>query len=135
MKKKNLANEMKSMVHSFNNIIVLSFTNGKGLLIKRKKRKKEKPQKKKKKNMAKPVLTLYRQLLHLGAKHPSYNIRKYVDRRVKYAFHQNMNETDPTKINGLIKEAEENIAMLKRQVAISSMWGKEELVVENFYKH
>jgi len=77
------------------------------------------------------VLSLYRALLKEGAKFPSYNHRKYALERVKYGFHQHEGETDPKKVEELVKKAEESLQMMRRQTTLGNMYGSEKLVIEN----
>ncbi|KAF9155743.1 hypothetical protein BG015_008778 [Linnemannia schmuckeri] len=63
------------------------------------------------------VLTLYKDLLHHSSKFAAYNFRDYA--------------TDPAKIEALIRKAEQQLEVVKRQSVISQLYGGEKLVVEN----
>ncbi|KAF9924358.1 hypothetical protein FBU30_005661 [Linnemannia zychae] len=77
------------------------------------------------------VLGLYKDLLHYSSKFAAYNFRDYAVRRTRDAFHAAKNETDPAKIEALIKKAEQQLEVVKRQSLISQLYGGEKLVVEN----
>ncbi|KAI9356921.1 hypothetical protein BD770DRAFT_389576 [Pilaira anomala] len=77
------------------------------------------------------VLSLYRNFIRHGHKFSSYNFRDYTVRRSRDAFRANMNETSPDKISAAIAKAEQELAVVKRQAAISQMYTTgEHLVVE-----
>ncbi|CAO0800436.1 unnamed protein product [Mucor circinelloides] len=77
------------------------------------------------------VLSLYRNFLRHGNKFSSYNFRDYTIRRSRDAFRANMTETSPEKIATFITKAEQELAVVKRQAAISQMYTTgEHLVVE-----
>ena len=80
--------------------------------------------------MSNRTLRLYKQLLREGSKFADYNFREYTLRKIKDTFRQNMNETDACKIKDLIKSAEENLEVIKRQVAIGNMYSHNKIVVE-----
>lgn len=77
------------------------------------------------------VLSLYRNFIRHGNKFSSYNFRDYTIRRSRDAFRANMTETSPEKIAAFITKAEQELAVVKRQAAISQMYTTgEHLVVE-----
>ncbi|CEP15276.1 hypothetical protein [Parasitella parasitica] len=77
------------------------------------------------------VLSLYRDFIRHGSKFSSYNFRDYTLRRSRDAFRANMTETSPEKIGSFIAKAEQELAVVKRQAAISQMYTTgEHLVVE-----
>lgn len=77
------------------------------------------------------VLSLYRNFIRHGNKFSSYNFRDYTLRRSRDAFRSNMNETSSDKIASFITKAEQELAVVKRQAAISQMYTNgEHLVVE-----
>lgn len=76
------------------------------------------------------VLSLYRQLLKESANFDSYNFRSYALRKVKDTFRSNANITDCSRINSLIKEGQDNLAIVKRQVILGKMYPSEQLVIE-----
>ena len=80
--------------------------------------------------MSNRTLRLYKQLLREGSKFADYNFREYTLRKIKDTFRQNMNETDACKIKDLNKSAEENLEVIKRQVAIGNMYSHNKIVVE-----
>ncbi|KAF8943493.1 hypothetical protein BGZ47_005380 [Haplosporangium gracile] len=77
------------------------------------------------------ILTLYKDLLHHSSKFAAYNFRDYAVRRTREAFHAAKNETDPAKIEALIRKAEQQLEVVKRQSVISQLYSGEKLVVEN----
>ncbi|XP_022798085.1 LYR motif-containing protein 4-like [Stylophora pistillata] len=76
------------------------------------------------------VLQLYRQMLRVGKTFTSYNFRMYATRRIKDAFRENKDITDPEKIKTLIKRAEDSLQVMKRQVSLGQMYRHEKLVIE-----
>lgn len=64
------------------------------------------------------VLQLYRQMLRMGSAFTSYNFRMYATRRIKDAFRENKDISDPEKIRTLIKRAEDSLQVMKRQVPV-----------------
>ncbi|GAA5807139.1 hypothetical protein MFLAVUS_000490 [Mucor flavus] len=77
------------------------------------------------------VLSLYRNFIRHGNKFSSYNFRDYTVRRSRDAFRANMTETSSEKIASFIAKAEQELAVVKRQAAISQMYTNgEHLVVE-----
>ncbi|XP_022096157.1 LYR motif-containing protein 4-like [Acanthaster planci] len=76
------------------------------------------------------VLKLYRQILRESKKFTGYNYREYALRRTKDAFRENKSLTDEAGINALIREAEENLQIIKRQVVLSQLYKDPLLVIE-----
>jgi len=76
------------------------------------------------------VLSLYRQLLRESSKFDSYNFRSYALRRVRDAFRANVQVQDPKIINGLIKEAQSNLELIRRQVILGKLYQANKLVIE-----
>lgn len=76
------------------------------------------------------VLYLYRNLLRESSKFQNYNFREYALRRVRYSFQQHKNEGDASKIQEFVKCAEENLQLIKRQVAVGKLYMDPPLVVE-----
>ncbi|XP_067910584.1 LYR motif-containing protein 4 isoform X2 [Heterodontus francisci] len=62
------------------------------------------------------VLSLYRVMLKESKKFPSYNYRTFALRRIKDAFRENKNVTNPEVIQELIEKAKANIEIIQRQV-------------------
>lgn len=54
----------------------------------------------------------------------------YATRRIKDAFRENKDITDPEKIKTLIKRAEDSLQVMKRQVSLGQMYRHEKLVIE-----
>ncbi|ORX63010.1 hypothetical protein DM01DRAFT_1314752 [Hesseltinella vesiculosa] len=81
------------------------------------------------------VLSLYRNLLRHGNKFASYNFRKYAVRRSRDAFRQHQQEADPAVVSQLIKKAEHDLNVVRRQAAISQLYTTgDHLVLENVPK-
>ncbi|KAI9560352.1 hypothetical protein GHT06_014369 [Daphnia sinensis] len=76
------------------------------------------------------ILRLYKQLLRESTKFSSYNFREYALMRVKDAFRENKNLTDPAAVDKQIKEGYKNLAIIKRQVVIGHMFEPQRLVIE-----
>ncbi|XP_074615808.1 LYR motif-containing protein 4-like isoform X2 [Acropora palmata] len=70
---------------------------------------------------AREVLQLYRQMLRVGKSFSSYNYRMYATRRIKDAFKENKNITDPEKIKSLIMKAQDSLEIMKRQIIEKSV--------------
>ncbi|XP_029204936.2 LYR motif-containing protein 4-like [Acropora millepora] len=79
---------------------------------------------------AREVLQLYRQMLRVGKSFSSYNYRMYATRRIKDAFKENKNITDPEKIKSLMMKAEDSLEIMKRQVFLGQMYRHSKLVIE-----
>ncbi|XP_025115955.1 LOW QUALITY PROTEIN: LYR motif-containing protein 4-like [Pomacea canaliculata] len=77
------------------------------------------------------VLTLYKNLLREGKKFPDYNYRMYALRKTRDEFQNNKKITDLVHIQELIKEAEENLRVIQRQVVIGQMYSEGKLVIES----
>eukprot|EP01112_Ceratiomyxa_fruticulosa_P002661 TRINITY_DN1280_c0_g2_i2.p1 TRINITY_DN1280_c0_g2~~TRINITY_DN1280_c0_g2_i2.p1 ORF type:complete len:141 (-),score=28.92 TRINITY_DN1280_c0_g2_i2:77-499(-) len=82
--------------------------------------------------MSQPALvrSLYRQFLREGNKFSTYNFREYTKRRVRDGFRENAKETDPQKLEALIKRAKDDLDLVKRQVAVHALYANRKLVVE-----
>lgn len=81
------------------------------------------------------IIQLYKNLLREGKKFKSYNYREYAVRRTRDAFKEHKNEQDPKKIASLLKSAEENLDIVRRQVLIGEMYGDGRLIIESTIKH
>jgi len=73
----------------------------------------------------KQILTLYRNMLKCGKNFPNYNIREYINRRVKDEFRQNK-YLDKEALDNVLNEAKVNLETMKRQSIIYSLYHKEE---------
>ncbi|CAJ0752478.1 8240_t:CDS:2 [Entrophospora sp. SA101] len=76
------------------------------------------------------ILHLYRSLLKASKNFSSYNFRDYFYRHTRDSFHKNKFETSPHKILEFIKKSENELATLKRQSYLSSLYSGEKLVIE-----
>ncbi|XP_078055390.1 LYR motif-containing protein 4 isoform X3 [Mustelus asterias] len=62
------------------------------------------------------VLSLYRMMLKESKKFSSYNYRTFALRRIKDAFRENKDVTNPEVIQELIEKAKANIEIIQRQM-------------------
>ncbi|XP_057680191.1 LYR motif-containing protein 4 [Corythoichthys intestinalis] len=76
------------------------------------------------------VISLYRMLLKESYNFPSYNYRTYAVRRVRDAFRLNKNVDDPKKVERLVLEGRQSLALIQRQVAVGGMFQAPKTVVE-----
>ncbi|KAM3956221.1 LYR motif-containing protein bcn92 [Aphomia sociella] len=77
------------------------------------------------------ILSVYKTLIRESQKFPNYNFRSYALRRVRDAFKDAKNITDPKLIKKQFDFAKENVAMVRRQVIIGEMYKTDKLVIEN----
>ncbi|CAF1248838.1 unnamed protein product [Rotaria magnacalcarata] len=78
------------------------------------------------------TLTLYKQLFRECHKFSLYNYREYFVRRVREDFRKNRNLQDPTKIAEVLKYAQENLEVIKRQVIVGNLYTpKQRSIIEN----
>lgn len=54
----------------------------------------------------------------------------YAIRRIKDAFRENKNISDPEKIRSLVKKGQDSLNMMERQVSLGQMYRHAKLVVE-----
>ncbi|KAJ1914515.1 hypothetical protein IWQ60_008776 [Tieghemiomyces parasiticus] len=76
------------------------------------------------------VLSLFRSFLRASRQFSSYNFREYVHRRAKDGFELHMAETDPAKVQELIRDARAQLTVAQRQAFINSLYAKDRLVFE-----
>lgn len=76
------------------------------------------------------VRKLYKALLRHGARFSDYNFREYSLRRTRDAFRAARAEADPAAINASYYHGLEQLAVLKRQAAISQMFKASPVVIE-----
>lgn len=76
------------------------------------------------------VLQLYRQMLRIGRSFTSYNYRMYATRRIRDAFRENRDISDPDVIKSLMKKGQDSLEMMKRQVSLGQMYTHTKLVIE-----
>lgn len=79
---------------------------------------------------ASDVRKLYKALLRHGSRFSDYNFREYALRRTRDGFRAAVNETDIEKVNKLYYDGLNNLAVLKRQTAISQMFKSDPVVIE-----
>ncbi|KAJ8277021.1 hypothetical protein GJAV_G00070580 [Gymnothorax javanicus] len=77
------------------------------------------------------VLSLYRMLLKESKKFPSYNYRTYALRRIRDAFRENRNVSDPEALKVLLSQAWDGLALIQRQVSIGQLYAAQKTVVED----
>ncbi|XP_051872365.1 LYR motif-containing protein 4 [Pristis pectinata] len=77
------------------------------------------------------VLSLYRMMLKESKKFSSYNYRTFALRRIRDAFREHKNETNPEVIQELIEKAKTNTEIIRRQVLIGHLYTTQKLIIEN----
>lgn len=73
---------------------------------------------------------LYKALLRHSSRFSDYNFREYSLRRTRDAFRQHMTETNVKEVNRLYYDGLNNLAIIKRQTAISQMFKSDPVVIE-----
>ncbi|KAL2346448.1 hypothetical protein Fmac_000448 [Flemingia macrophylla] len=68
------------------------------------------------------VLSLFRCLLRVARDFPDYNIREYAKRRTIDAFRENATLSDPSSIYSAFSHGHSQLALLKRQAAVYSLY-------------
>merc|ERR1711890_20171 len=68
------------------------------------------------------ILKLYRTMLREGSKFENYNFRVYTTEKIRKTFRKHKNETDITKVNSLIKMAEQNLDVIRRQTTVGKLY-------------
>ncbi|XP_061777430.1 LYR motif-containing protein 4 [Nerophis ophidion] len=76
------------------------------------------------------VLSLYRMLLRESSNFTSYNYRTYAMRRVRDAFRANRKVEDPKRVETLLLDGWQSLALIKRQVTIGGMFQTQKTVME-----
>ncbi|XP_077480438.1 LYR motif-containing protein 4 [Stigmatopora argus] len=76
------------------------------------------------------VISLYRMLLRESYNFPSYNYRTYAVRRVRDAFRLHKHVDDPKKVESLLLEGRQSLALIQRQVLVGAMFQAPKTVVE-----
>lgn len=79
---------------------------------------------------ASDVRKLYKALLRHSARFSDYNFREYSLRRTRDAFREHVGEVDPQAVNKLYYNGLNNLAIVKRQTAISQMFKTDPVVIE-----
>ncbi|XP_020213647.1 LYR motif-containing protein 4B [Cajanus cajan] len=68
------------------------------------------------------VRSLFRSLQRVARNFPDYNIREYVKRRTVDAFRENATLSDPSSISSAFSHGESQLALLKRQALVYSLY-------------
>ncbi|XP_074643364.1 LYR motif-containing protein 4-like [Tubulanus polymorphus] len=76
------------------------------------------------------ILQLYRAMMRESKKFTGYNYREYALRRTRDGFKEHKAKTDPAEIAKLYNIAQENFAVIKRQVVISQLYQQPKIVIE-----
>jgi LYR motif-containing protein 4 len=76
------------------------------------------------------VLKLYRALLRHSGRFADYNYREYALRRTREGFRAAQQETKPAAIKRGYYDGLNNLAIIKRQAAISQMFAADPVVIE-----
>lgn len=79
---------------------------------------------------ASDVRKLYKALLRHGGRFSDYNFREYAVRRTRDAFRAARNETSPDVVNARYYDGLNQLAILKRQSAISQMFKADPVIIE-----
>ncbi|CAH1778816.1 unnamed protein product [Owenia fusiformis] len=77
------------------------------------------------------ILSLYKNMLRESSKFTSYNYRCYAIQRIKDAFREHKDESDPDKVAEYIAKANDNLGIIKRQVIISQLYSSPHIVIED----
>mmetsp|Transcript_1819 Transcript_1819/g.2341 ORF Transcript_1819/g.2341 Transcript_1819/m.2341 type:complete len:116 (+) Transcript_1819:218-565(+) len=77
------------------------------------------------------VLSLYKDLLRAGNGFSDYNLRSYINRRVKTDFRKNQSISSDEKIAELYEFGQDQLQMAKRQAVISQLYKGQTSVMEN----
>lgn len=77
------------------------------------------------------ALRLYRELLKASAAFQDSNVRQYALRRVKQAYREHQHVSDTTEWERLFLEGQRDLALVKRQAAISRMYPAPSYVTES----
>lgn len=67
---------------------------------------------------------LFRAFLREGRKFPNYNVREYIHRRAKEAFHEAASVSNPATVSSLIKQAKEELELVKRQALVYALYAR-----------
>ncbi|XP_046375478.1 LYR motif-containing protein 4-like [Haliotis rufescens] len=76
------------------------------------------------------VLALYKSLLREARKFTEYNYRMYALRKTRDSFRTNKYVTDPQQIWNLLKDAQQNLTIIQRQVVVGQLYGEGRLIIE-----
>lgn len=79
---------------------------------------------------ASDIRKLYKALLRHSSRFTDYNFREYARRRTRDAFHEHVSETEPQVVSRLYYDGLNNLAVVKRQTAISQMFKGDSVVIE-----
>lgn len=77
------------------------------------------------------VRKLYKALLRHSSRFTDYNFREYAIRRTRDAFREHRVVTDPQVVNRHYYDGLNNLAIIKRQTAISQMFKSDPVIIEN----
>lgn len=70
------------------------------------------------------VVSLYKSLLKEAKKFPDFNYRSYFVRRIRDGFRESQHFAEQAKIAEQVRYAEENLQLIKRQILIGHMFGR-----------
>jgi len=76
------------------------------------------------------TLQVYKQLMRHGRDYQGYNVREYIQRRVRDEFKQNKGLTDPDQIERCLAKAQRELEVVRRQTTISKLYNRGKLVIE-----
>lgn len=78
------------------------------------------------------VLSLYRSLLRTASQFTDFNFRMYARRRVRTQFRENVGLQDAGQLRNLFTFGRDQLAMLRRQTAISNMYPEMKSVLNDY---
>lgn len=73
---------------------------------------------------------LYRQMIRESKRFPNYMFRTYALRRVRDGFREHSDVREPKVIEALMRDAEKNLQIIKRQASIGKMYSESEWTIE-----
>lgn len=76
------------------------------------------------------ALRAYKQLMRNGRDYNGYNVREYIQRRVRDEFKENKGLTDPARIEQGLAKARRELEVVKRQTILSRLYNHGRLVIE-----
>jgi uncharacterized membrane protein len=76
------------------------------------------------------ALRVYRQLMRNGRQYNDYNMREYIQRRVRDEFKANKTMSDAEQIDKCLDKARHELEVVKRQAIISRLYNHGKLIIE-----
>jgi hypothetical protein len=79
---------------------------------------------------AERVRSVYRGLLRWGGRFPQSNFGAYTARRTRERFRRHQHESSEERVQELLREAEQQLALVRRQVQIARLYPAEPSLVD-----